>query len=58
MLDYIENLVNDIMKAFPPGKVPPASKVTQRFTQEEVDQLLKGPLNGGKHIYTIAWPPY
>ncbi|NPV70567.1 MAG: creatininase family protein [Firmicutes bacterium] len=58
LLDYMERLVNDIMKTFPPGKVPPASKVTQRFSQEEVDQFLKGPLNGGKHLYTIAWPPY
>jgi creatinine amidohydrolase len=31
--------------------------VTQRLTQEEVDEFLIGPLNGGKHLYTIAWPP-
>jgi hypothetical protein len=24
---------------------------------KEIDALLKGPLNGGKHIYTIAYPP-
>jgi hypothetical protein len=33
------------------------SLVTQRFTQEEVDDLLKGPLDGGQHLYTVAWPP-
>ena len=25
--------------------------------QEEVDELVKGPLAGGKHLYTVAWPP-
>jgi len=45
------------MKRFPPGVLPEPSLVTQRFTQEEVDEFLKGPLNGGKHLYTIAWPP-
>ena len=29
--------------------------MTQR-DKEEIDKLLKGPSDGGKHIYTIAWP--
>jgi creatinine amidohydrolase len=29
--------------------------MTQRG-KEEIDLLLKGPDNGGRHIYTIAWP--
>jgi creatinine amidohydrolase len=57
LLDYMVTLHDDIMEKFPPGVVPDASLVTQRFTQEEVDELLKGPLNGGKHLYTVAWPP-
>ena len=57
LLDYIAKLHDDIMERFPPGVLPDASLVTQRFTQEEVDEFLKGPLNGGKHLYTIAWPP-
>ena len=57
LLDYLVKLHDDIMEKFPPGKLPDASLVTQRFTQEEVDELLKGPLNGGKHLYTVAWPP-
>ncbi len=36
---------------------PEAALVTQRFTQAEVDDLLNGPLAGGKHLYTVAWPP-
>ena len=58
LLDYIVKLHDDIMERFPPGVLPDASLVTQRFTQEEVDEFLEGPLNGGKHPYTIAWPPY
>jgi 3-dehydro-scyllo-inosose hydrolase len=36
--------------------LPPAEKTTQR-DPKEVEALLKGPLNGGKHLYTIAYPP-
>ena len=25
---------------------------------EEIEKLLKGPLNGGKHIYTLGWPTW
>ena len=24
--------------------------------EKEIEALLKGPLKGGKHLYTIAWP--
>lgn len=54
LLDYLEKLVNDIMAKYPAGKLPKTSDVTQRFTDEELEPLLKGPLKGGKHIYTIA----
>ncbi|HJW91633.1 MAG TPA: hypothetical protein VJ436_13405 [Anaerolineales bacterium] len=57
MLDYLVKLHDDILERFPPGVLPEVALVTQRFTQEQVDELLKGPLNGGKHLYTIAWPP-
>jgi len=57
MLDYMVTLHDDIMERFPVGKLPDAPLVTQRFTQEEVDELMRGPLNGGKHLYTVAWPP-
>ncbi len=26
------------------------------YDEEEIEKLLKGPSDGGKHIYTIAWP--
>lgn len=54
LLDYLEKLVNDILEKFPAGELPPTNKVTQRFTDEELEALKKGPLKGGKHIYTIA----
>jgi creatinine amidohydrolase len=57
LLDYITKLHDDILEKFPAGVLPEAPLVTQRFTQEEVDELIKGPLKGGKHLYTVAWPP-
>ncbi len=56
LLDYMEKLISDIMGKWPAGQLPPAHELTQRFTDEELEAYLKGPLNGGKHIYCIAWP--
>jgi creatinine amidohydrolase/Fe(II)-dependent formamide hydrolase-like protein len=56
LLDFMVKLIDDIMTRFPAGVLPPAEKVTQR-DREEIEALLKGPLNGGKHIYTVAYPP-
>ncbi|MBN1263885.1 MAG: creatininase family protein [Anaerolineales bacterium] len=55
-LDYCTRLVNDIMTAFPAGVLPPVDKVTQR-SPEEIEALVKGPIKGGKHIYTANYPP-
>ena len=55
VLDYLVRLHDDIIKAYPPGKLP--DKMTQK-SDEEMDAVLKGPLGkGGKHLYTIAYPP-
>ncbi len=57
ILDYLEKLVNDIMERYPPGVLPPAEKLSQR-SSEEIEALLKGPeQEGGKHLYTVAYPP-
>lgn len=57
VLDYLEKLINDIMTTFPPGVLPPADRFTQR-SSEEIEALLKGPLEkGGRHLYTVAYPP-
>lgn len=53
--DYLVKLHDDILEAFPAGKLPPAELMSQR-DPEEIEKLLKGPLNGGKHIYTLGWP--
>jgi creatinine amidohydrolase len=59
LLNYLEKLVHDIMQKWPVGKLPPVEKVTQRFTDKELQAYLKGPLQkGGKHLYCIAWPAY
>ena len=56
LLDYIEKLVNDILEKFPPGKLPPIEGITQR-DPKEVMEYIKGPLNGGKSIYELRYPP-
>lgn len=55
-LDYLEKLVNDILKTFPPGELPPIEGITQR-DPKEVEAYIKGPLNGGKNIYELRYPP-
>jgi creatinine amidohydrolase len=57
IMDYIEKLVVEIMEMYPAGMLPPTDRITQR-TQEEIEALLKGPLQeGGRHLYTVAYPP-
>ncbi|MGE5542583.1 MAG: 3-dehydro-scyllo-inosose hydrolase [Bacillota bacterium] len=57
LLDYMVHLVGDILERFPPGVLPDAEMVTQR-PKEDIDSVLKGPFKrGGRHIYTIHYPP-
>jgi creatinine amidohydrolase len=56
LLSYLCELISDIMKRFPPGVLPPYNEVTQR-SKEEIEMVVKGPLKGGRHIYTLAYPP-
>jgi 3-dehydro-scyllo-inosose hydrolase len=55
-LDYLESLVRDILKTFPPGELPPIESITQR-DPKEIEPYIKGPLNGGKSIYELRYPP-
>ena len=55
-LDYLEKLVNDILERFPPGVLPPIEGITQR-DPKEIEPYIKGPLNGGKSIYELRYPP-
>jgi creatinine amidohydrolase/Fe(II)-dependent formamide hydrolase-like protein len=56
LLDYLEKLVNDILKTFPPGILPPIEGITQR-DPKEVEKYIKGSLKGGKSIYELRYPP-
>lgn len=57
ILEYLEKLVNDIMAKYPAGVLPPIEKLSMR-PKEEVEALLKGPFKeGGRHLYTVAYPP-
>lgn len=53
--DYLVKLMGDLLEKFPVGVLPDAALMTQR-SREEVEALLKGPLKGGKHLYTLGWP--
>ncbi len=55
-LNYVKKLHDDIMKRFPPGVLPDTKYMTQR-SPEEIEALLKGPRKGGRHLYTVAFPP-
>jgi len=54
ILNYLERLVNDILATYPAGKLPPIEKVTQR-RREDIEAVIKGPTNGGRHIYTLEY---
>jgi creatinine amidohydrolase/Fe(II)-dependent formamide hydrolase-like protein len=55
IMDYLEKLINDILAMYPAGTLPPVNAMTMR-SKEEIEAVLKGPLNGGKHLYTLAYP--
>jgi creatinine amidohydrolase len=55
VLNYLVKLHTDIFERFPVGKLPEGRLMSQR-DPAEIEALLKGPLKGGKHLYTIAWP--
>jgi creatinine amidohydrolase len=56
LFDYMVGLIGDILERFPAGELPPADKVSMR-DPDEIEAVVKGPFNGGKHLYTIAYPP-
>ena len=53
-MDYVVKLHDDILRIYPPGKLP--ENMSQR-PKEEIEALLKGPYaKGGTHLFTVAWP--
>ena len=55
--ELVERLVNDIMEMYPPGVLPPIEQLSMR-PKEDVEAVMKGPFEeGGRHIYTLAYPP-
>lgn len=55
IMNYIEKLVNDILHMYPAGKLPPIKAISMR-DRKLIEDVIKGPLNGGKHIYTLGYP--
>ena len=53
ILKYLTLVIDQILDAFPPGKVPPVEKVTLR-TPSEMEPYLKEPLSEGwKPVYSL-----
>jgi len=53
ILRYLTLLIDQILEAFPPGKVPPVEEVTLR-TKEEMEPYLKEPgSEGWKSVYSL-----
>jgi len=53
ILKYLTLLIDDILEAFPPGKVPPVEKVTLR-SAKEMEPYLKEPFSEGwKTVYEL-----
>ncbi len=53
ILRYLTLLIDDILKAFPPSKVPPVEEVTLR-TAEEMEAYLREPMSEGwKPVYAL-----
>jgi creatinine amidohydrolase/Fe(II)-dependent formamide hydrolase-like protein len=55
-LDYLVTLIDAIKAKFPPGVLPPIEEQSLR-SKEEIEAVIRGPLNGGKSIYSLAYPP-
>ncbi|NSW91392.1 MAG: creatininase family protein [Firmicutes bacterium] len=55
LFDYMIKLHDDIRRTFPPGKLPEIELVTER-DREVVEAVIRGPLNGGKSIYSLHHP--
>ena len=54
-MDYIVKLHDDILERFPVGQLPPANEMSQR-DPKLMEDILKGPTKGGKHLYTLGFP--
>jgi len=55
IMDYLEKLIGDIMKMYPAGHLPPIEAMSMR-DRETIEEVIKGPLRGGRHLYTLGYP--
>lgn len=57
LLDYIVELVEDILERFPVGELPPGDQISQR-SREALEAVCKMPFEPGwRSIYTLGYPP-
>lgn len=55
IMDYLEKLIGDILEMYPAGKLPPIEAMSMR-NKEDIEAVVKGPLKGGRHLYTLGYP--
>jgi len=55
IMDYLVSLIGDILDMYPPGKLPPIEAMSMR-DKKDIEAVIQGPLNGGKHLYTLGYP--
>ena len=55
IMDYLEKLISDILAMYPAGKLPPIEAMSMR-SREMIEDVVRGPLDGGKHLYTLGYP--
>jgi creatinine amidohydrolase len=55
IMNYLEKLINDIMEMYPAGRLPPIPAMSMH-DPEDVEAVIRGPLAGGKHLYTLGYP--
>ena len=55
-MDYMVQLHDDLLERFPPAKLQPIGQMTQH-DPKLIEDILKGPINGGKHLYVLGFPP-
>ena len=54
-MDHMVKLHDHVLAKFPAGELPPIDEITGR-KKEDIEAVVKGPLKGGRSIYTLAYP--
>ena len=56
LLDFMCHLHDEILEAYPAGKLPLEMTEMYKADPKLLDDLLKGPFNGGRSLYSYVYP--